>query len=246
MLAHQKRAKYCIKLQKSGGNPTKTDMKECDDCGKYMSTPNYQRHIKSCSARKDVIIEEYIREISEKDKTIIKLTTEMAIYKKISESSTSCVEEIAKQPKINNIWVNVGSFSILSDENEQDKIGLLMKENFSDEHFNSGQKGLARWAHKHLLTDNNGNLLYKCTNSALDVFKYKNTDGDICKDIQAKKLSKLLGEKVKPLTKDKITRMGDTFGSDEWDICYENAQELNDIGENNSSFRKEIRCLTSQ
>jgi hypothetical protein len=121
-----------------------------------------------------------------------------------------------------------------------------MEENFSDDHFNAGQKGLARWAHKHLLTDKKGTLLYKCTNSSLDVFKYKNKQGDICKDIQAKKLSKLLGEKVRPLTKKKITSMTENFGSNEWNICYENAQELNDIGENNSSFRREIRCLTSK
>jgi hypothetical protein len=250
MLNHQKRAKYCIKIQEDLGNIKPSDMKQCTYCLKIMSSHNYSRHLINCSIRKDNIIKKFQDDILSKNIIIEKITSELEIYKNLNKISTECIQELAKQPNITNIqnnkWINVAPFSLLSDEKEQDKLGLLLEEKFNDDHFNSGQKGLARWAHKHLLTDDKGNILYKCTNSSLDVFKYKNEHGDICKDIQAKKLSILLGEKVKPLTKRKIASMTENFGSDEWDICYENAQELNHIAENNSSFRKEIRCLTSK
>ena len=55
-----------------------------------------------------------------------------------------------------------------------------------------------------------------------------------------------MGDQIKPVTKERMTQMADNFGTDGWDVCYANAQELNDVKENNGVFRQELRSLTSR
>uniref|UniRef100_A0A6C0JT34 C2H2-type domain-containing protein n=1 Tax=viral metagenome TaxID=1070528 RepID=A0A6C0JT34_9ZZZZ len=249
---HQNTTKYCLAIQNKNNT-----LFTCTFCDVSVSTKQrLNTHMSTCSANSDKvkkIIDDKNKTIQKLQEQVSTLQAELSIYKKMSESATACVEEIAKQPKItntqNNIsnkWINVGPLALFEDKNEQQRVGAMLKESFSDDHYNAGQKGLARWTHENLLKDKTGTLLYKCTNTALDVYKYMDSWKNIRKDVRANQLTEILGDQIKPVTKERMTQMVDNFGTDGWDVCYANAQELNDVKENNGVFRQELRSLTSR
>jgi hypothetical protein len=198
----------------------------------------------TCSANSDKVK----KIIESKNKTIQILQAELAIYKKMSESATTCIEEIAKQPKITNIsnkWINVMPFNLLNDEKAQEKLIGMFENHYGEDHFFQGQAGIARLAHKHLLKDVNGYTIYKCTDSR-DSFKYKNNNGDICKDVKAKQLAQLLGDSVKPFAKSMLGDLSDCANSDELLVVITNFHEINNMEKDSGKFRAELRCLTSK
>jgi len=246
---HQKNAKYCLKLRN-----IKNDKFICEWCNTaYAHKQGLDRHKKICKRKDKALIEQYKKDNIEKDIQIAKLQAELAIYKKMSESSTNCVEEIAKQTKVtntntniqNNKWVSVPSFNLLSDEKEQEKLTELLEMNFNEEHFNQGQKGMARFAYQHLLIDSNGTLLYKCLDGRNN-FNFKNAEGVVCKDIKAQKLATLLGQRVKPITKSMLSDLSDQVEADELSTLITNFREYNSLDDDNVGFRSELRSLTSE
>jgi len=55
-----------------------------------------------------------------------------------------------------------------------------------------GQKGVAKFAYDTMLKDEEGKLKYICTDPSRQIFQYKNEEGEIQKDVKAKKLTKAL------------------------------------------------------
>jgi hypothetical protein len=258
---HQKNAKYCLKIRRK----TCDNYLVCKWCDKkYTRKQDFHRHV--CK-KKDItlinqnkiLISNLEETITSKDESIVYLKAEvstlqkeLAIYKKLSESSTACVEAIAKQPHIqntqniqNNKWVNVTPFNLLHDEKEQEKLKGLFEEYYGEDHFYEGQRGIARFAHQHLLKDSTGNTKYRCTDSRNN-FKYKNSNGDICKDHKAVKLAQLLGDSVRPITKSMLADLSDGMDSDELLHVIRNYQEINGMENDNGKFRAELRTLISE
>ena len=87
---------------------------------------------------------------------------------------------------INNTTLNI---TTSLDFNDTDKIKNIINDDFNIEYAVNGQKGLARFVTDKFLTDKDGNLLYICTDPSRQIFKYKDSAGEIKKDIEAKKLT---------------------------------------------------------
>ena len=97
LIKHQKSAKYCSKGEKQES----LTVYLCEFCNKLLSSK------RGLHSHTEICIEKFKQDLLEKDKIISDLTSlkienislkaELKVYKKISESSTKCVEEIAKQ-----------------------------------------------------------------------------------------------------------------------------------------------------
>jgi hypothetical protein len=259
MQNHQKRAKYCLFIQKKASKQDiKDELKQCKHCDKKFACNVFTRHDKICRKKQvntisilNNTIQTLKDQLSESHTEVLSLKDQLSIYKKLSESSSAIVAEIAKQPHIqnthniqNNKWGHVTPFNLLHDEKEQEKLKGLFEEHYGEGHFYEGQRGIARFAHQHILKDPEGNTKYRCTDSRNN-FKYKNSSGDICKDYKAVKLAQLLGNSVRPITKSMLADLSDGMDSTELMDVIKNYQEINGMENDNGKFRSELRTLTS-
>ena len=195
--------------------------------------------------------------IIDKDKLISALEAKLEVYKQLVESSARCVEEIAKQPKIqtqhtqniqNNKLLNLKPFD-LEDTKLHEQMLTISTEFFDKNYFNEGQKGVARFAVDKLLKDSNGDLQYICTDPSRHMYKYKSNNGDIRTDAKAKLLSQMLDKTVVKVTKDMVKDMIATMTSDDFLTVSENFLQIKDITDSNggnAEFRTELAALTTK
>ena len=218
-------------------------------------------HMSTLKKEKEFIISTKDKEIdsiiSTKDKEIAVLQEALRIYKNIGEKSTNCVEEIAKQPKIqttqttqttqntqNNKLLNMKPLD-LEDEKVKERMLGIATEFFGRDYFNEGQKGVARFTAEKLLRDTDGKLQYRCTDPSRQTFKFLTNNGDIRTDVRATLLSKLLDETVVKAFKAMVTNITPSLTSDEFLIFSENFMQINGLSSDNSDFRSELAALTA-
>jgi DNA repair exonuclease SbcCD ATPase subunit len=138
------------------------------------------------------------------------------------------------------------------DFNNFDRIKDAIENKLNVNHVVDGQKGLAKFMVDTILTDEEGNLLYVCTDPSRNMFKYKNTDGEINKDVEAKKLISFMvdaGIKVKSV---EIAREwcknGDENGEvdiTKYGIMTYPQEKIMKIEDENSRFKRELASMTS-
>lgn len=242
---HQKNAKYCLK--------NVLPLFICEYCNINLSSKQrLTSHIKTCGNNnlKNIIIEKN-ETIKKQSNLIIELQAQLSIYKEQAISSTACVHEIAKQPKIQNKIQNIQNNKLtvitpfnLDDKKTSEFVQEAIVDKWDQNYFYGGQKGMARFAFNNLLKDENGDLKYICTDPSRHVFKYKTTSGDVCKDVKAKKLSELIGkhviDKSSGFIGDMVTKYPDLF-----EEISENYKEIREINDDNTNFRVELSSLTS-
>jgi hypothetical protein len=255
---HQKSAKYCLKIQ-AESSIKKVDLEIdkrsylCKFCNKsFTSKVCFQKHLDICIVKLKNTIKELSVELDRKEKIIeeqkhqmktIRLEVENEFYKQREERSTNVVEEIAKQPRVqqtnNNQKILITSNMDLSNE----KMKEMIENSFNANYMIQGQKGVARFAYDTILKDEQGKLKYICTDPSRQIFQYKNEEGEIQKDVKAKKLTKaLLDGELKSashkIASDKMADNADDFL--EYSTYFLDIKELED---DNSDFSKELSTL---
>lgn len=185
---HQKITKYCLKLQ------GKTiDNFECKKCFKYFSSEKTLfQHLSRCKTKKEEeqkethLIKELKSQIKElkntnkyKDDQILKLETNI---RQLQQSIT----DIASRPLYSKTTVNNNQILNLNDNN---RINTIIKEQIKATDLSEGQKSLAKFVVQYILTDENGDLLYKCVDASRQNFQFINEHGHPERDIKATKLS---------------------------------------------------------
>ena len=112
----------------------------------------------------------------------------------------------------------------------------------------NGQKGIARFIKDKFLKDDNGNLLYICTDPSRQIFKYKDSSGEIKKDVEAKKLTEYIVDGG--IKKKTVDVANEWYTSDKgidmerFDIMMEPQQSIIDLKNDNNVFKKELLSLT--
>jgi hypothetical protein len=183
---------------------------------------------------------------------------------KNSNKASDYIYEIAKQPKINNNNINNSSSSNTSNTNNHnktlnissaldfkniDKVKEIIDKNYDINHILGGQKGVAQFAAKYLLLDDDGKYSYVCADSSRNSFKYKNDSGEIEKDLDAKKLTNYLydggiNEKTKYLSLNWCVEDG-KINQDKLTVATDKQTSIMNIKENNSEFKKELASIIS-
>ena len=259
---HQKTAKYCIKIQKEQNteqNNTDTLSYDCEYCKKsFTSKHRLNKHVENCLEKSNKLLKQKEDEnavlalqLSEAQDRIIdlenqlktvRLEVENELIKERNDKLETTVEEIAKQPKnqqINNKIIITTPLDLSSQAVQQ-----AIETNFSHEHLTMGQKGVARFAYDNMLKDEQGKLKYICTDPSRQVFQYKNDKGVIQKDVRATKLTKALLEADIKQTSHKIAWDNMKDGDNEIFLAYTNHyQDIQELEQDNSDFSKELSCL---
>jgi hypothetical protein len=184
----------------------------------------------------------------DQEKQIIELKSVTNILK----DDHNCLKDIAKQPKNitnnnNNKILNMISPLDFTDTNS---LKTIIDENYNMNYLFSGQKGIAKFASEHILKDENGKLKYICTDPSRQIFKYKDTTGDIKKDIEAKKLTNYL---VEGGIKNKSCNLAvewwkDDLGevdSGKFELLVDKVEGMRTLDEDNTEFKKELVSITT-
>ena len=93
----------------------------------------------------------------------------------------------------NNIYNNLEPLDL-----SEDKISREVEDNFTDNHFNDGIKGVARFTKDYILKSNDeGKTKYICSDTSRGIFKYLDENGLLQKDIKASKLKNSIQAPIK-------------------------------------------------
>ena len=132
-----------------------------------------------------------------------------------------------------------------------DHIKNLLVKYLTINHIVDGQKGIANFVRETMLTDDNGIPKYVCTDPSRYIFKYKDTNGEIKKDVEAKKLT---GSLIKGGIRKQTAIIGNEWVESEENsndyanklgLMMEFQENIHKLGDNNTDFRKELVAITS-
>ena len=201
---HKKNNKKCLEIQNNIFETSDSSLVLCKFCEKHFC--NINRHYLTCKTKtnKDFEIlkldnEKKQIEITELKEYITKLEAENSIYKRDHETLTS----IAKQPKISttNNTSNTYNLSVYDDNLIKDRFMIAIN-NIKPSDIYEGQKSIGRFVAPCLKNDD-GTSMISCTDSSRNVFIYKDSDGNINKDIKCKNLANL----IEPIASAKVDEL---------------------------------------
>ena len=256
---HQKTAKYCLKLQDTDKEISNFN---CDYCKKlFTSRQNLNIHLAICKDKEiEILKKEKDKEIEilrkEKDKEIEILRKEKDKqennYKEQIKELQQTIERmvlkaIERPTTTNNNTLNITSFM---DFDNMDKIKNAIEDKLDINYVVDGQKGLAHFVKDNLLTDNAGKLRYICTDPSRQIFKYKDSSGEVKKDVEAKKLTNYIlegGIRTKSAVLGNVWCKDDKgdINLDRFNVMMDQQQSIMKLSDDNNSFKKELVSLTS-
>lgn len=186
---HIKTNKKCLNLRGKGVNSY-----ACKNCDKTFSTKgSYSRHNKICNSSDNVTkIHLYYNNIINKqqikyEKKLKELENKHAkeikdLQDKIQDLAIKAIEKPTNMTNMTNI--------VLTPFNMNDKlIKNRIQEKYDLEYFMKGQRGVAEFTKNNLLLDTSGNLRYVCCDPSRMIFKYRDENGAMRKDVKANRLS---------------------------------------------------------
>ena len=267
---HKNNAKYCLSIQKEKNErvvAVKEKKFKCEYCEKVLSNKqNLLYHINCCYKKKDKELielkERSDRELIEKDKIIVKANTQIENYKDQEENykeQIKCLQDkldrIANKAidrpttSFNNTTNNNLNITTSMDFDNMETLKDAIDTKLNANHIVDGQRGLAQFLVDAILKDSEGNLKYKCTDSSRGIFKFLNSQGEINKDVDAKKLISYI---VSCGIKGKSVEIANRWYRDEdgvidmmkYEIMNEPQQHILKIEDDSSSFRRELASMT--
>jgi len=181
---------------------------------------------------------------------ICKLQKELEVKDEIYDDEHKTIKTIALQPRTNTN--NNNNTNIIGNLNLDDteRIKNAIETNFTADDILDGQKGLANFAVRNILKDEHGNLLYACTDSSRKMFKFRNLDGHIIKDVNTQKLTDafVLCD-IKGITNSKTqqfwTNEDGTQDNNKYQAISVPAAEIMNLKYNNGTFRDHMVNLTT-
>jgi len=259
---HQRITKYCLIKQK----------KEliCEYCN-FISYSNkdFEYHQNNCIT----FLKNEIKELQDENKDIVHYQNETEFYKKqlidkenyyekqliekdnqikhLQDQIVSITKTAVSKPTTtnnNNINNKILNMSVLNLDNENVK--SIINDKYNLDVISEGQKGVAKFATNFLLKDSDGNLNYVCTDASRKIFKYKNHDGELEKDINAQKLTDILTDNGILNTTARIstghwTNDDGSVDNDKVSNLINKVFEINSLKEDNTIFKNELIAQTS-
>ena len=138
------------------------------------------------------------------------------------------MKAIDKPTSINATKINA-TYNQLNNYISQENIDKKIAHKFTDKYITNGMKGIAQFVYDHIITLEDGNVIYACYDVSRKIFKYKDSNGNEVKDPKATKLIKML--------KPGLTKQTDilyNYLSEEYDFLNElkDSKELDKEDEN--------------
>jgi len=235
----------------------------CEYCKKMLSTKNkLSNHLNCCYEKKD-------REFKELKEILIKADTQLESLKEQLEKQEENYREQIKdlQDKLDRIankaidrptttvtntnTTTNNNLNIMTpiDFENYEALKDAIDNKLNANHIVDGQRGLAQFLTDTILKDSEGNLKYKCTDASRSIFKFLNSEGEINKDVDAKKLISYV---VNGGIKGKSVEIANKWYRDEdgaidmtkYEIMNEPQQHILKIQDDSSCFRRELASMT--
>jgi hypothetical protein len=210
--AHQKKAKYCLKIQGISGNEYK-----CKYCKKiFHSKYDLDRHIKTCkkfsSQHNQNLLQTQHDQILtlKKENEMLKIELEKfrSDYKELSITAVKRPTTSTKNIQINNYIKNMPP---LLESDITDNVPMLTLE-----HHSKGAEGYAQYALEFPFKDK-----IVTVDVARNKIKYKNEEGDIIEDVGFKKMMAKLCTALKDrsfnLSQEHYEKLSEKFSDEEID-----------------------------
>jgi hypothetical protein len=160
----------------------------------------------------------------------------------------STVVNIASEPKTKtttNVVVNNNTLNL-----SKEHVSKVLEEHFTKEVAAGGQKRLAEMVYEKMLKGPDGKSSYVCVDPSRQTFEFTNNDGDVERDVKAKKLTKALinsniQQKAAEVGNQIWTKADGHVDSTLYDYCSPKVMELACFERDDSKFRSELSALTS-
>ena len=197
-----------------------------------------------------ILLSETKMESLMKDKIIEELKSNL-------EKSNNTISEIAKQPKSfsqvsnnDNRIRTQNNIQQTFDINDVKRISNILEHHLTPDVLSNGQKGLADMLKKHLLQNENGDLIYECTDVSRQKFEFVNKHGFVESDPKAAKLiTSLNNANIFDLahnTGKKLWETEDGVNHDAQHVHMLRVTEVLDIKDDSSKFRSHLASITSR
>ena len=258
MIQHQKTAKFCLLKQKK--------QIKCESCNNIsFSQTDFENHQNNCitflkskikelnDENKDIVyyqnkVEFCEKQLTEKNEQLIEKDNQI---KHLQEQIVSITKTAVSKPTTtnnNNINNKILNMSILNLDTEN--IKSIINDKYNLDVISEGQKGVAKFATNFLLKDSDGNLNYVCTDASRKIFKYKNNDGELEKDMNAQRLTDILTNNgifntTSQITKDHWTNDDGSIDDDKFSKLFSKTLEINSLKEDNTIFKNELVAQTT-
>jgi hypothetical protein len=202
---------------------------------------------------KDVILTEikeekekyYQEKIQEKNETISKLEAMVASLQKT-------ITDIALQPKTMNTTNTTNTMNIMNrfDINDTKHIREVLEKHLTKEVIARGQEGVAIMVGEHLLTGEDGNFLYGCTDVSRQKFIFINPNGEVETDSKALKLINKMEEsglcdQAKVAADALWTKPDGSMDIDKYSVYAGKVTEVMQIDQDSSKLRAKLASITA-
>lgn len=211
--SHQKKAKYCLKIQGVKGIEF-----ECTNCSKiFNSKHDHKRHISTC--KKGNTVENMRILLTNQSDQIIALKKEVEILradkKDLQERYDNLSITAVKRPTTSTKNIQINNYI----KNMPPLLESDIKENvqyLTLDHHVKGAEGYAEYALEFPFKDK-----IVCVDTARNKIKYKNEEGDVIEDIGFRKMMVKLCRELKDrsfnLSQEHYEKLSDNFSEKEMD-----------------------------
>ena len=222
---HQIKAKFCLKLQ----NITPDSIFKCSVCDKSFNVKSScDRHREICISNNSKLIDEIeelkksllTQKIENLERILDDKNDQIKIYQ---EQNEKLLMKAVSTPKIKNTYntVNIEHFTPMTQQHLDDNV-----KNLTLEHINKGPRGYAEYMINYPCKDS-----LVVTDIARMIFKYKDENGDLCVDIEARNLINKISKSIDPHNRELITKAISDINSNKRIDVLEQLKKISELAE---------------
>jgi chromosome segregation ATPase len=212
---HQKTTKKCLAIQgKMKQQFIIEEDLQCYICEKILSTKQtLNNHIMLCKEKNSNLINtREIKKLQEENMKIklqyqnlkdllqeknLQIKNKDIQIKELQNTVKEALNKALEQPtNVSTYNNNSTNYQLAMFNVTPENTTKILKDKLKREHLYYGMGGFADFAKEHLLTLENGEMIYKCFDVSRQIFKYVDNNGVLIKDVKAKKLMGLIREPV--------------------------------------------------
>ena len=230
-------------LEKKIDEIKKENEKKIEDVKK-----KYEKNLQEIKKKYEKNLQDMKKENEKNLQEIKLLKKELEIKDEFYKDDHKTIRKLAAQPKTTNNNTNniVGNLN-LADTN---RIKNILEKEFTPNDIMDGQKGLANFAFQNILKDEEGNLVYACVDPSRKMFKFKDMDGKVIKDVNTQKLTDaFIMSDISQITNKKSQEywLNEDGTQNHHKFCNISnpAAEIMNLKYNNVTFREQLVNLTS-
>lgn len=262
---HKLTAKYCLNIQQKNKEhiEIKKDF-VCDYCDKiFKNKQNLNTHIvtsckKKISKEYTLLEQKYEKQILEAERCLSdikqkyeKQNLDVFKYNCDIEHKDELIEEYKRQvrdlqdrlervhikaiEKPTSITTTNNKFDLKCFSLSQENINNKISSKFNDDYMYNGMSGIARFVKDHIITLEDGSIIFACYDKSRQIFKYKDKDGNIINDPKALKLIAM----IQPALKEQSQILLDFFDNEYYSIDKDDKNEILKI-QNQKEFALKI------